>query len=113
MKKGFKVFLLISHGVYKEISYAELLLKCETDQEYRDKKFYPLNGILMEVSKKDYAELYKADRRQKYLEEEAVLHREISFNALDGDEMNGEEAVSSPGDNVQEAAEQAVMTEHL
>jgi hypothetical protein len=113
MKKDGKVFLLISFGIYKEISYSELLRMCADDDDYRSKKFYPFDGVLMEVSIEDYKEFYKADRRQKYLMEESVLHNEVSFNALDSEEMNGEERIIDPNANVEEAAELATMIEQL
>lgn len=37
------------HGQYKEISYEELLKRKETDASYRDKRFIPLHGMLLEV----------------------------------------------------------------
>ncbi|MDD4492797.1 MAG: sigma-70 family RNA polymerase sigma factor [Eubacteriales bacterium] len=113
MKANGKVYVLISFGKYEEITYSELLRLCACNEEYRRKRFYPLHGILMEVSEKDYMELYKADRRQKYLKEEAILHREISYNALDSDEMSGEETITDSECDVQESVDRAVMTEYL
>ncbi len=54
MKPNGKVYVLISFGKYEEITYSELLRLYACNEEYRRKKFYPLHGILMEVSEKDY-----------------------------------------------------------
>lgn len=113
MKPNRKVFVLISFGKYEEITFLELLQRCAVDEDYRNKKFYPLGGMLMEVSVEDYKEFYKCVRRQKYLKEESILHEEVSYNALDSDEMSGEEVITDTEVDVQEAAEQAVMAEHL
>ena len=53
------------HGQYKEISYEELLKRKETDASYRDKRFIPLHGMLLEVPPEETTTL------SKYLREEA------------------------------------------
>lgn len=90
MNKNGKVFIRIDFGKYEETNYTELINRCAGDEGYRNKLFYPFNGILMEVTKEEYAELYKTDRHQKYLMEESKLHSEVSYNALDTDEIIGE-----------------------
>lgn len=113
MKKNGKVFIRISFGKYEETNYTELIKRCVIDESYRDKLFYPFSGILMEVTKEEYAELYKSDRRQKYLMEESELHGEVSYNALDTDEMNGEETVIDIETDVAVTAELVLLTEQL
>jgi len=90
--KDNKCFILTSNG-YEEISYAELVLRSETEPLYKEKRFIPLHGMLMEVSLDDYKEFYRTRRRQKYLREEAIRAKEVSYNAIDSDEMSGEDII--------------------
>ena len=92
MKDNDKCFILTSKG-YEEISYVELIFRRETDPLYIEKRFIPLHGMLMEVSHKDYKEFYRKRRRQKYLQEEAIRAAEVSYNALDSEDMSGEEII--------------------
>lgn len=113
MNKNGKVFIRIDFGVYEEINYSELISRCAQDISYRNKLFYPFDGILMEVTQEEYAEFYRADRRQKYLRELSELHRDVSYNALDTDEMNGEEAIIDDETNIEHEVELSIMTEKL
>ena len=49
------------------MTYEEFCRREQICPLYADKLFLPLYGRLMEVSKEDYAEFYRAKRRQKYL----------------------------------------------
>ena len=63
-----KVFILEGNN-YKEITYEELCRLTESENAlYADKHFLPLHGMLMEVTKKDYDDFYKAETRRKYLD---------------------------------------------
>ena len=90
MKENSKCFIRTSNG-YEEITLAELKRRREIDPLYIDKFFIALHGMLMEVSEADYRDFYKAKRRQKYVNEEAVRIGVFSYHALDTDEMSGEE----------------------
>ena len=57
MKGTVRCFIRI-HGQYKEISYEELLKRKEADASYRDKRFIPLHGMLLEVPPEDYDAFY-------------------------------------------------------
>lgn len=92
MKDQDKCFILTPEG-YEEITYAELTLRRETDPIYRDRRFIPVHGMLMEVSADDYRDFYRVKRRQKYIDEEASRAGAFSYNALDTDEMNGEDII--------------------
>ena len=92
MKDNDKCFILTSDG-YEEISYAELTLRRKRDPLYIEKKFIPLHGMLMEVSNDGYHEFYKNSERQKYLQKEAIRTNEVSYNALDNDDMSGEDII--------------------
>ena len=84
-----KVFIL-ENGLYKEITYSELKQLEQADKSYMDKLFLPLHGMLMEVTEETYKEYYRDKRRQKYIDERSKLNGDVSYNALDTDEMLGE-----------------------
>ena len=112
MKGTVRCFIRI-HGQYKEISYEELLKRKETDASYRDKRFIPLHGMLLEVPPEDYDAFYRDRRRQKYLREEAIRHKEFSYDMLDTDEFLGADIVEDNSADTAALAEKAVLSEAL
>ena len=86
MKVNTKCFVKNEEGHYCEIRYDELCERCETYPEvYASKKFFPLQGMLLEVTSEQYKSLYRDYERQRYLKK---LEREcnpISFNELKND----------------------------
>ena len=72
MKKQPKAVYIIENGGYTELTYEEFCRREQICPLYADKLFLPLYGRLMEVSKEDYAEFYRAKRRQKYLDERSA-----------------------------------------
>ena len=95
MHSNAKCFILTASG-YEEITYGILTERRENDPSYMNRRFIPLHGMLLEVREEDYKDFYRDKRRQKYLQEESVRVDEVSYNALDTDEMSGEEAVVDP-----------------
>lgn len=85
-----KVFI-IADGGYREITPVEHEFRKETDAGYREKKFIGLHSMIMEVSEKEYIEFYRSKRRQKYLDEQRRDNGDVSYDALNSDEFNGEE----------------------
>lgn len=85
-----KVFI-IADGGYREITLVEHEFRKETDAGYREKKFIGLHSMIMEVSEKEYIEFYRNKRRQKYLDEQRRDNGDVSYDALNSDEFNGEE----------------------
>lgn len=64
---------------YIEISYEEFQRILEQDE---NRFFLPLHGMLMEVDEAEYQRFYKEERRERYLIEQAIKHREVSYDAL-------------------------------
>ena len=96
-----KVFIL-HNGEYLEISLEEHIARREADEDYQQRKFIALHGMIMEVSPKDYIAFYRARRRQKYLTESAVERGDISYDALTTDDFNGENVLVDPGEDIAE-----------
>lgn len=111
--KGTDRCFIRKHGQYKEISYEELLKRKEADALYREKQFIPLHGMLLEVPPEDYAAFYRDRRRQKYLREEAIRHREFSYDMLDTDEFLGADIIADDSVDIISLVEKAVLSETL
>ena len=91
--RTYKHCYIISDGVYEEIPYTDFVKDGKRTVTYSGRWFLLLHGCLMEVSQKDYKEFYKNNRRQKYLKEESILHREVSYNTIDTHMWSGEEVI--------------------
>ncbi len=100
-----KVFVL-ENGNYEEISYVELQKREKTLQEYSRKKYLPLWGTLMEVSKEEYDDYYKMENRRKYLCKRAKHNGEFSYESLDTEEFIGEDILIDEVQNPQDRIEQ-------
>ncbi len=89
----FKHCFIKDNGDYREIPYTVLFIGKERNPEYGDRYFLPLHDCLLEVPFEDYQQEYQNRRRQKYIREEADLNGEVSYHALDSEDMNGEEII--------------------
>lgn len=92
-----KCFILSPEG-YEEITYTELCRRRDADEAYKDKKFIPLYGMLMEVTPEQYIDFYKTRRRQKYLDERSADNGDISIDKLTTPEFNGADILVSEED---------------
>jgi RNA polymerase sigma factor (sigma-70 family) len=112
MKDQTKCFILTPDG-YEEITYAELIIRQEADPSYTKRRFIPVHGMLMEVSEEEYRDFYRVKRRQTYIDEEASRAGAFSYNALDTDEMNGEDIIPDPSPPLADAIADKLMLEAL
>ena len=84
-----KCFLFSPDG-YEEITYSELCRRWNTDETYKNKKFIPLHGMLMEVTPEQYIDFYRTRNRQRYLDKRSAEKGDISIDMLTTSEFNGE-----------------------
>ena len=84
MSKFKLCFIFDNSGDYKPVPYAKLMENGERRDEFKDKYFLPLNGYLLEVSRKDYLDHYKNVNRQEYIRKEAKRVGEISLQSMTG-----------------------------
>lgn len=105
MKYAPKKVFIIKDGGYQELTYEAYCALCESDSSYKDKRFLPLHGMLMEVTEDDYKAFYKARRRQKYLVEQSQDNQDISIDMLATEEFKNKEVLL---DTDQDVAEQVV-----
>ena len=107
-----KVFI-IADGGYREITPVEHEFRKETDAGYREKKFIGLHSMIMEVSEKEYIEFYRNKRRQKYLDEQRRDNGDVSYDALNSDEFNGEDILIAEQPDVCDTVVESIMTDKL
>ena len=113
MKYAPKKVFILENNEYMEITYEELCYREITDKSYEDKLFLPLHGMLMEVTKDVYADFYRDQRRQHYIIARAIANGEVSYDALNTDEFNGEDALVDSDENVAEQVAQKMLIEKL
>lgn len=107
-----KCFVFSENG-YEEITYIELCSRCEHDKNYKDRKFIPLHGMLVEVKPKDYIDFYRNKRRQKYIDERSKENGDISYDALTADGLNGNDVIASGEEDIAEAVARKIMVDKL
>lgn len=113
MKYTPKKVFIIKDGGYQELTYEAYCALCESDSSYKDKRFLPLHGMLMEVSENDYKAFYKEQRRQKYLLEQSVENQDISMDMLATDEFKGKEILTDASMNVAEQVVEKILLDKL
>lgn len=104
-----KVFVL-DGKTYLELSYAEFRQQRDT---YQGRRFIPLHGMLMEVSKDAYKSFYKDKRRQKYLNERSDDNGDFSYDMLTTDEFNGEDILVDMASDTAGDVEKKIMLDNL
>ena len=66
MKDDDKCFIKVENGTFEEISYKELENRRKRVEEYKNKKFIYIHGMLMEVSEEEYIDYYQEIERNRY-----------------------------------------------
>ncbi len=107
-----KCFILSQDG-YEEITYSELCRRRDTDTTYEDRKFIPLHGMLMEVTPEQYAEFYRTQNRQRYLDRRSAHNGDISVDMLTTDEFNGTDILIDTAEPVDEQVIHKIMSDKL
>ena len=113
MKYAPKKVFILEKNEYVEITYEELCHREATDKSYEDKLFLPLHGMLMEVTEDVYADFYRDKRRQQYITARAIANGDLSYDALNTDEFNGDNILVDPDENVAEQVAQKMLIEKL
>lgn len=113
MKKQPKAVYIIENGEYTELTYEEFRRREQICPLYADKLFLPLYGRLMEVSKEDYTEFYRAKRQQKYLDERSADNGDFSYDMLTTDEFSGEDILIAEQPDVCDTVVESIMTDKL
>ena len=102
-----KTAFVLENGEYRPIPVCEVVQDGKWLPPYDGRFFVRVHRYLMEVEQETYMEFHRATRRMKYLEEEARLHGQISYNAT----RAGEELIVDILTNVEDEALREVMIE--
>ena len=100
-------------GSWEAITYDELKTRTEIDPTYRSKHFILIHGDLLEVSAEEKAQFNHDRRRQRYLNAEAVTHREFSIDCGDCDGHSFEETIPDCRVDVEAMVIKKTMLEEL
>ncbi len=103
-----KIFIK-ENNKYIEITYTQFC----NDPSYENRLFLPLYGMLLEVTKADFDEYYKAYNRQIYLDSSSFRRGDISYNSFDSEDFNGEDFLIDESTDVAEQATLNVMLDKL
>ena len=109
--KPTKVFIK-ENGEYIEITNEEHERRKATDEQYAQKLFIPMHGMLMEVDEDFYKEFYRQKDRDEYLTWR-TKNKDVSYNEYDTDECSGEDMLIDPDEDVATQVADKLMAEHL
>ena len=97
---------------YIEITNEEHERRKATDEQYAQKLFIPMHGMLMEVDEGFYKEFYRQKDRNEYLTWR-TKNKDVSYNEYDTDECSGEDMLIDPDGDVATQVADKLMAEHL
>ena len=97
---------------YIEITNEEHERRKATDEQYAQKLFIPMHGMLMEVDEGFYKEFYRQKDRNEYLTWR-TKNKDVSYNEYDTDECSGEDMLIDPDEDVATQVADKLMAEHL
>lgn len=102
MQENARCFIRIDKGIFEEITYKELEERRKLKKEYSVKKFIPIDGMLLEVTEKEYKDFYKEFERNRYIMNESKRFSFISIYkmAKDDDDQDIRETTILPDENV-------------
>ena len=100
------------NGEYIEITNEEHERRKATDEQYAQKLFIPMHGMLMEVDEDFYKEFYRQKDRDEYLTWR-TKNKDVSYNEYDTDECSGEDMLIDPDEDVATQVADKLMLEKL
>lgn len=114
MDDNAKCFIKIKKGYYEEITYKELNKRRNEDDTYKNKKFIPIQKMLIEVSKEEYQDFYREIERRKYIKKKSKDFLFISIDEIDEDmEIREKNLLADEKTNVDLDAERKIEIEQL
>lgn len=113
MSRFILCFVFDDNGGYRPLPYSALVSEGVRNPEYADRYFLPLHGYLLEVSKEDYLDYYRSERRYRYINERATSKGDLYYHALDSEDLQGESIIADLCADVEAQAIRNVMAEKL
>ena len=96
-----------------EITYEEHTYRKETDEQYAERRFIPVQGYLIETDQQCYTEFYREVERRKYLQKLEIELNPLSLESLDKEENNGIDFIEAENTDIAEQVENKLMIEKL
>ena len=112
MSYKFTNIFIKENDKYIEITNEEHENRKTTDEQYAQKLFIPMHGILMEVDESFYKEFYRQKDRDEYLTWR-TKNKDVSYNEYDTDECSGEDMLIDPDEDVATKVADKIMLEKL
>ena len=113
MKYAPKKVFVLENGKYVEITYEEHTYRKETDEQYAERRFIPVQGYLIETDQQCYTEFYREVERRKYLQKLEIELNPLSLESLDKEENNGIDFIEAENTDIAEQVENKLMIEKL
>ena len=113
MKYAPKKMFVLENGKYVEITYEEHTYRKETDEQYAERRFIPVQGYLIETDQQCYTEFYREVERRKYLQKLEIELNPLSLESLDKEENNGIDFIEAENTDIAEQVENKLMIEKL
>lgn len=107
-----KVFVKVNN-TYKELTYQEFCHSKREETLYEDKHFIPVQGMLLEVDEQTYKEFYRDKERNRYLKKLDIENSLCSIDALDSEDKNGIEFISTTSKDIAEVVSDKLMLDKL
>ena len=113
MKYAPKKVFVLENGTYVEITYEAHTYRKETDEQYAERRFIPVQGYLIETDQQCYTEFYREVERRKYLQKLEIELNPLSLESLDKEENNGIDFIEAENTDIAEQVENKLMIEKL
>ncbi len=114
MKEDSKCFIKIENGIYEEITYKELEKRRKLINDYKQKKFIYIHGMLLEVSKKEYKDYYVEIERNRYSKRVLQKLQAVSIEELNTDEdMDDKQVIVDESNDLEFEVERKIEVEQL
>ena len=113
MKYAPKKVFVLENGKYVEITYEEHTYRKETDEQYAERRFIPVQGYLIETDQQCYTEFYREVERRIYLQKLEIELNPLSLDSLDKEENNGIDFIEAENTDIAEQVENKLMIEKL
>lgn len=114
MKDEDKCFIKVENGIFEEISYKELKNRRKRIEEYKDKKFIYIHGMLMEVSEEDYIDYYQEIERNRYAKRVIRKLKPLSIEEMkETTDFRDKEVIKDSRFNTEDEVERKLEIEQL
>lgn len=113
MKYNPKKVFILDDGKYIELTYQDFCNRKDSDVSYDDRRFIPIQGMLMEVSSEAYKDFYRDKERYRYIKKLDIENKLLSIDEFDSEDDNGTDFIFVQTDDVSEIVSNSIMLQKL